>query len=240
LGITFEAEDRSPPSYQTMEIILVQQKSEPPKDARVLAQASLEGGGDAAEEVTPATPLPPLFPADTAEVTAPPPSPPAAEPPSRERIAEAVEAPPAMRKAEEILAVDAPSAAPKVAEKKPDNAEPAPAETGETADRSTPKRPLPSASELLTNSFKIAALSAELKRKLEARAERPRRKFISASTQEYLYASYMEAWRMKVERVGNLNYPEEARRRQLSGSLILDVALNPDGTVNQITVRKSS
>jgi protein TonB len=50
----------------------------------------------------------------------------------------------------------------------------------------------------------------------------------------------MEAWRAKVERVGNLNYPDDARKRQLSGSLILDVALNPDGSVNQITVRQSS
>ena len=50
----------------------------------------------------------------------------------------------------------------------------------------------------------------------------------------------MEAWRAKVERVGNLNYPEEARRRNISGQLVLDVALNPDGKINQITIRRSS
>ena len=50
----------------------------------------------------------------------------------------------------------------------------------------------------------------------------------------------MEAWRAKVERVGNLNYPEEARRRKLAGQLVLDVALNPDGKINQITIRRSS
>jgi protein TonB len=83
-------------------------------------------------------------------------------------------------------------------------------------------------------------LSAELDRKLEARSQRPRRKFISASTREYKYASYMEAWRAKVERVGNLNYPDDARKNNISGSLILDVALNADGSVNQITVRRSS
>jgi protein TonB len=240
LGITFEAEDRRPPTYQTMEIVLVQQKSEAPEEARMLAQANLEGGGDTAEKVTPATPLPPVFPAETAEVTAPPPSPAAAEPPSEERVAEPVEKQAAKPRAEELVAVDADTGAPKAAEEEPETAEPAPAETEKTAERAATKRSLPSASELLSNSFKIAALSAELKRKLEAKAERPRRKFISASTQEYLYASYMEAWRMKVERVGNLNYPDEARRRQLSGSLILDVALNPDGSVNQITVRRSS
>jgi len=40
--------------------------------------------------------------------------------------------------------------------------------------------------------------------------------------------------------VGNINYPDEARKRKLSGSLILDVALNPDGSINQITLRRSS
>jgi periplasmic protein TonB len=50
----------------------------------------------------------------------------------------------------------------------------------------------------------------------------------------------MEAWRAKVERIGNINYPDEARRRRLSGSLLLDVALNPDGSVQEITVRRSS
>jgi protein TonB len=50
----------------------------------------------------------------------------------------------------------------------------------------------------------------------------------------------MEAWRAKVERIGNLNYPGEAKRRRLSGRLRLDVAINADGTVNAITLRESS
>jgi len=43
-----------------------------------------------------------------------------------------------------------------------------------------------------------------------------------------------------VERVGNLNYPDDARKNRLSGSLVLDVALNADGSVDQITIRRSS
>ena len=50
----------------------------------------------------------------------------------------------------------------------------------------------------------------------------------------------MEAWHAKVEKIGNLNYPDEARRKKLSGSLMLDVALNPDGTINEIVLRRSS
>ena len=50
----------------------------------------------------------------------------------------------------------------------------------------------------------------------------------------------MEAWRTKVERIGNLNYPDEARRQKLSGNLLLDVALNADGSINEIVLRRSS
>ena len=86
----------------------------------------------------------------------------------------------------------------------------------------------------------MAALKAEIERDLRAYAERPRRKWISASTREHKFAAYMEAWRRKVEQVGNLNYPEEAERRGLTGDLLLDVAIRPDGTVEEITLRRSS
>ena len=86
----------------------------------------------------------------------------------------------------------------------------------------------------------MAALSAEIERDLRAYAERPRRKWISASTREHKFAAYMDAWRRKVEQVGNLNYPEEAERRGLAGDLLLDVAIRPDGTVEDITLRRSS
>ena len=89
-------------------------------------------------------------------------------------------------------------------------------------------------------SFEIKPLlSEEIRRKLEIKVK-PRRKFISASTKEYKYAAYMEAWRANVVNVGNNNYPEEAKNLGLSGDVILDVALNQDGTVNDITIRRSS
>ena len=103
--------------------------------------------------------------------------------------------------------------------------------------RRTPAFPWsPSAS----RSREIATLSAEIERKLRAYAERPRRRWISARTRAHEFAAYMDAWRRKVERVGNLNYPAEAVRQGLSGSLLLEVALNPDGTVEDIALRRSS
>ncbi len=70
--------------------------------------------------------------------------------------------------------------------------------------------------------------------------ERQRRKFISANTREHLYAAYMRSWVAKVERVGNMNYPEQARRQNLAGSLVLSVDVLQDGSVEHIRILKSS
>ncbi|MDX1459468.1 MAG: TonB family protein, partial [Xanthomonadales bacterium] len=67
-----------------------------------------------------------------------------------------------------------------------------------------------------------------------------RRKFISANTREYEYASYMQAWVAKVERVGNLNYPTAARQRKLVGDLLMTVGVNRDGSIESIDIRRSS
>mgnify|MGYP003558728016 FL=1 len=71
-------------------------------------------------------------------------------------------------------------------------------------------------------------------------AKKSRHKFITASTTEYTYAQYMNAWVKKVERVGNANYPEQALLNQLSGQLILTVAIKKNGNIESITVVKSS
>ncbi len=240
LGVTFTAEDAHQPRYNTMDIVLVQQRSEPTDDAKLLAQASLEGGGDTEEALTPSTPLPPPFPDRQAEVAAPPPLAAPPEPSADAAQEAALAAETDVVKAQEKLAVAVPDAETSSSTPvKPSTKEvPKQKQTRKSA-KKKPK-PRPSATALLTNSYKIASLSAKVERQLVTKAERPKRKFISASTREYKYAAYMEAWRAKVERVGNLNYPEKARQRKLSGSLILDVALNPDGSINMITIRRSS
>lgn len=225
LGVTFTREDDLLPDYSTMEIILVQQQSEAPDEAKMLAQANLEGGGDMEQPMTPATPLPAPFPDHQAEITTPPPAsdpaPPPQAAPDKSAITVDAEDPDMTAVADNT-------------EQAPDSAEQQPEPRPRTEQK------IPTASTLVTNSYKIAALSAAIDRKLEARSQRPRLKFISASTREHKYAAYMEAWRAKVERIGNLNYPETARQQRLSGSLILDVGLKPDGSIDEITIRKSS
>ena len=50
----------------------------------------------------------------------------------------------------------------------------------------------------------------------------------------------MHEWITRVERVGNLNYPDQARRQKLSGTLILDVVINADGKLLKTDLRQSS
>lgn len=86
----------------------------------------------------------------------------------------------------------------------------------------------------------MAQLAAELRERNDAYAKRPKKKFISANTKEYAYAAYMRGWVDRVERVGNLNYPDQARQRELHGELVLTVGLNRDGSINSIALIKSS
>lgn len=99
--------------------------------------------------------------------------------------------------------------------------------------------PKPSGLDLLDSAAAAARLEAEIDRKLDEYAKRPRRKFIGAKAKEYRLAQYVEDWRQKIERVGTLNYPDAARGR-LYGSLLLLVAIRADGSVERIEVQRSS
>ena len=98
----------------------------------------------------------------------------------------------------------------------------------------------PTVSELMQQSMEIAKLQPDMQRENEWQSKLPRREFISANTREYEFASYMHAWVAKVERVGNLNYPMEVRRRKLVGNLIMTVGISQDGSIESIEITKSS
>ena len=114
---------------------------------------------------------------------------------------------------------------------------PAPVNTAPATHR---EKALPSAAQLMDLTMEMARLEAGINETQRAYAKRKRQKYIDATTREHLYAAYMAAWVAKVEKVGNLNYPDEARRRNLSGALILDVALNADGSLNGISLLRTS
>ncbi len=122
-----------------------------------------------------------------------------------------------------------------VASSRGDEPMPAPDPTVQT-DAST----LPAGPEKIERDLAMARLAAEIHLQSERYARRPKRKFVSASTQEYAYATYLRSWVDRVERVGNLNYPDEARRRQLSGELVISVAIRRDGSVERADIIRSS
>ncbi|OGT03518.1 MAG: energy transducer TonB [Gallionellales bacterium RBG_16_57_15] len=97
-----------------------------------------------------------------------------------------------------------------------------------------------SGADLVQRSLEIARLEAQIDKNWDAYQKIPRRKFIGARTQEYRFAQYIEDWRIKVERIGNLNYPDEARRQQVYGKLQLSVAIRADGSVESVEVNRSS
>ncbi len=97
-----------------------------------------------------------------------------------------------------------------------------------------------SAEDLVQRSLEIARLEAQISKQNDYYQKLPRRKFIGARTQEYRFAQYIEDWRVKVERIGNLNYPDQARREQVYGKLQLSVSIRADGSVENIEVSRSS
>ncbi len=103
-----------------------------------------------------------------------------------------------------------------------------------------PEPPLPSAAELMQESMAMAKLQPGIQRDRESKSKLPKRKWISANTREYEFAAYMQAWVAKVERVGNLNYPEDIRRLMLVGDVVMTVGINVDGSVESIDIHRSS
>ena len=108
--------------------------------------------------------------------------------------------------------------------------------------RPTPEQPAPDAP--LTareqRDAEMARLAAEVHLRSEQYAKRPNRKFVSASTREYAYANYLRAWVDRAERVGNLNYPDEARQRRLGGQVVISVGVRRDGSVESSRILRSS
>jgi protein TonB len=93
--------------------------------------------------------------------------------------------------------------------------------------------------DLATSALNLARLEGQIARNVEEYNKRPRKKFIGARVEEYRFAQYVEDWRQKVERIGNLNYPDAAKGR-LYGNLVLTVVIRADGTLDRVELNRSS
>ncbi len=98
----------------------------------------------------------------------------------------------------------------------------------------------PTAAEMAQRTLEVMRLEAQIAKDMDAYQKRPKRRFIGARAEEYRFARYVEDWRLKVERVGNLNYPEAAREQKLYGSLLLTVSIRADGNIESVEVNRSS
>jgi protein TonB len=199
----------------TLEITLVQTQSETaPKDAEFLAQSNQDGGGDSERADIARNPLPVREISDDRRLP--------------------------LRQLAPQPKVDSPRERADVAFQDDSDWRMKPRES--TPERKDERRAPLNLALIERDELKRerAQLNAEIDRAWQEYQKRPRRKHLNARTQEYRYAAYMEAWRAKVERIGNLNYPAEAKRRRLTGNLVLDVALNSDGSINGIMVSRSS
>jgi protein TonB len=210
LGLTFEFE-KPAPRLPALDVILVQSASgEKPDKADFLAQAHNAGGGEAERAVRPSE-----------LVSSPVSKPDAGIAPRPLRAAAPKPQPPSERA---LLTQQH-------------------ADFAVRTDKETPEQPplpQPTGRELIEKKLEMARLAAEIQQETQAYAKRPKKKYISANTKEYAYAAYMAAWVARIERIGNLNYPDEARRQQVHGELVLTVALRRDGSVKSVDVIEPS
>jgi len=103
-----------------------------------------------------------------------------------------------------------------------------------------PVQPQQEARDIIERNLEIERLEAQIRRQQQAYQERPRKKFIGARAQEYRFATYIDRWRVKIERIGTLNYPEEARARGIHASLQLTVGIKRDGEIESIDINRRS
>ena len=214
LAISFDVSRERPPAPErTLDITLVQPKPKPKPIEKpdFLAQQDQEGGGDQTRKERQTSPL------GNPEATPKP------KPALELERSGAEEMQP--RRTAEIITTTEARRAEVVPPPKPN----------------VKAKPRAKISQLLASTQQeIDRLTAELDRRSLSASRQDRRKAVNASTQEYMYASYLEAWRSKVEKIGNLNYPDEAKRNKLYGNLLMHVAVRADGSVERIRVVRSS
>ncbi|NJM32994.1 MAG: energy transducer TonB [Limnobacter sp.] len=87
--------------------------------------------------------------------------------------------------------------------------------------------------------LEMQRLQAQISDNIKAYNERPRKHFFSPKTSPYEFAIYEEAWRTRVEQIGNQNYPEELKGK-IYGKLRLTVYIKSDGSIDNVEIDRSS
>ena len=213
LGLSFSLADPSQIS-KTLEVTLSTFKSaEKPKEVDFIAQDNQQGSGTLEHKAAPKTSEQAPFQDTTVKRVTPP-----ATPPQSQRKETAPKAAIATRTPQ-------PQKTPVKREEAPPEPEGRPTPVFDSAQLAS----------------EIASLQAELTQDQQQYAKRPRvSRQNAAATMRDISAWYRDEWRKKIERIGNLNYPDEARRQRIYGSLRLLVSIKRDGTIEEMQVLESS
>ncbi|MEK6707998.1 MAG: TonB family protein [Pseudomonadota bacterium] len=211
-GVTFKLPSaKIDKAATTLEVVLVNSKSaSKPHKANTLAQANLDGGGNTDDNRRAKTPFP-LLPEHKQPVDVA-----NAKQKTEQLEQEAKRLMTAVNSKHDVHQPDLQS------------------------ERLVQRQDMPNTTDLVQRSLEIARLEAQIAKDYEAYQKRPKRRFIGARAQEYRFARYVEDWRAKVERVGNLNYPEAAKREKLFGNLQLTVGIKSDGSLESVEINRSS
>jgi protein TonB len=214
LSVHFKLPDLIRDRYASpsLEVVLVNSKTRAkPVKPDVLAQVNLDGGGNTDENRRAKTPLPVLMESEAGADT--------------KRAAQRVQE----LEAQQRKMMTRLQAAKTVAV----------AEQPKVPTAVQVPQPQVSGQDLATKALAIARMEAQISRQIEEYNKRPRKAFIGARAREFRFAQYVEDWRLKVERIGNLNYPDGARGR-VYGSLVLTVSIKANGSLDAVEVRQSS
>lgn len=213
-GVTFQFPAPNFDKIATsLEVVLVNSKTKlAPTDTQLLAQSNLDGGGNTDEDRRAKTPFP---------VT------PKSKPVSDTIAAE-----------EKVKQLEQETHKLMTALQSEDSIQQA--DTNQNQSENKTQTPDLNATDLLQRSLDIARLRAQIAEDHDTYQKRPKRRFVGARTTEYRFARYVEDWRLKVERIGNLNYPEDVKREKIYGNLQLTVGIRADGSLESIGINRSS
>ncbi len=215
LGISFSREDQEKPPEKLpgLEVTIVKSMTDKEvEDAKFLAQANQEGGGNVDEELLPTSDMTSAIPSD--------------------EISELSEVVPEMvlpteTDASKMQLLTADQSKIKLK-----------SETNESElDTNVVDE---KKAQLMALKKQSEALSAEIANMRKNYAKKKRHKIIAPSTKEYRFASYQESWRKKVEHIGTQEFPDQAKRKKLEGNLTMAVTIRKDGSIAKINILKYS
>ena len=209
--IRFAMPEMTSARMPNLDVILVNARHDTaPKNAQALAQANLEGGGDSSEKIRATSPL---LPQESMR-----------EGNDLIDMVRGQQAAIRQQQDEQVLTQQNASVAIK---------------TVPPEDKPSPPQPI-TGSDAADAAAMAIKLEAEIAERTRVYNQRPRIKHIGASAREYRFTQYIEGWRAKAERIGDLNYPAAAARGKMYDSLLMSVTIKKDGSIKAIDIRRPS